>query len=48
VLSRWRRWSERSRQRATLRDLSHNQHLLDDLGITRQEALEEAKRPLWE
>jgi uncharacterized protein YjiS (DUF1127 family) len=48
LLSRWRRWTERSRRRAALRDLSHDQHLLDDLGITRQEALEEANRPFWE
>lgn len=41
------RWSERSRQRAALRDLAEDQHLLDDLGLTRQEAIGEATKPFW-
>ena len=41
-------WSERCRQRAALRDLADDQHLLNDLGLTRQEALDEANRPFWE
>ena len=48
LLSRWRRWTERNRQRAALRDLADDKHLLDDLGLTRQEALDEADRPFWE
>jgi len=48
LLSRWRRWTERSRQRAALRDLADDRHLLNDLGLTRQEALDEANRPFWE
>jgi uncharacterized protein YjiS (DUF1127 family) len=46
LLNKWLRWSERSRQRADLRDL--NEHLLKDIGITRQQALDEANRPFWE
>ena len=45
---RWRRWNERSRQRAALRNLADDKHLLDDLGLTRQEALDEADRPSWD
>ena len=48
LLRRWRRWSQRSRQRSALRDLADNKHLLDDLGLTREEALNEANRPFWE
>jgi len=46
LLNKWLRWSERSRQRADLRDL--DEHLLKDIGITRQQALDEANRPFWE
>jgi uncharacterized protein YjiS (DUF1127 family) len=48
LLRRWRRWPERSRQRRALRDLADNKHLLDDLGLTREDALGEANRPFWE
>jgi uncharacterized protein YjiS (DUF1127 family) len=48
LLRRWRRWNERSRQRAALRNLAEDKHLLDDLGLTRQEALDEADRPFWD
>ena len=48
LLNEWLRWSERSRQRAGLRDLADDQHLLNDLGLTRQEALDGANRPFWE
>jgi len=41
------RWSERSQLRAALRDLAEDQHLLDDLGLTRQEAIDEATKPFW-
>jgi uncharacterized protein YjiS (DUF1127 family) len=46
LLNKSLRWSERSRQRADLRDL--DEHLLEDIGITRQQALDEANRPFWE
>jgi uncharacterized protein YjiS (DUF1127 family) len=48
LLRRWRRWNERSRQRTALRNLAEDKHLLDDLGLTRQEALDEADRPFWD
>ena len=48
LLNEWLRWSERSRQRAALRDIADDRHLLHDLGLTRQEALDETKRPFWE
>jgi uncharacterized protein YjiS (DUF1127 family) len=35
-----------ARQRRSLRDLEP--HLLDDIGITRQDALTEAEKPLWD
>jgi uncharacterized protein YjiS (DUF1127 family) len=41
------RWSERGRERAALRDLADDRHLLDDLGLTRQEVLDEANKPFW-
>ena len=47
LLNEWLRWSERSRLRAALRDLAEDQHLLDDLGLTRQEAIDEATKPFW-
>lgn len=34
------------RQRQKLRDLPD--HLLDDIGLTRREALEEAAKPVWD
>jgi uncharacterized protein YjiS (DUF1127 family) len=47
-VTRWRRWNERSRQRAALRNLADDKHLLDDLGLTRLEALDEADRAFWD
>ena len=40
-------WAERRRQRAALRDLAEDTHLLDDLGLTREQALREAAKPFW-
>jgi hypothetical protein len=40
--------AELSRQRAALHDLADDQHLLADLGLTRQEALDEANKPFWQ
>jgi uncharacterized protein YjiS (DUF1127 family) len=48
LLRRWRRWNELSRQRCALRDLADDKHLLDDLGLTREEALDEANRRFWD
>jgi uncharacterized protein YjiS (DUF1127 family) len=48
--SRWRGWLvlwARQRQRAALRELADDPHRLNDLGLTRQQALEEADKPFW-
>jgi len=39
--------NETMHQRAALRDLADDPHLLRDLGLTRKEALDEADRPFW-
>jgi uncharacterized protein YjiS (DUF1127 family) len=47
----WRRWClrwARHSQRATLRDLADNPHLLRDIGVTREQALDEADKPFWQ
>lgn len=41
---RWARHSERK----TLRDLADNPHLLADIGVTREEALDEAGKSIFE
>lgn len=38
-------WSARRRHRGTLRAL--DDHLLDDIGITRSRAMHEAEKPFW-
>jgi uncharacterized protein YjiS (DUF1127 family) len=46
----WRRrrlqWNRQSRPR--LRDLADDPHLLKDVGASREEALKEAERPVWD
>jgi uncharacterized protein YjiS (DUF1127 family) len=42
---RWR-WMLHQ-QRAALRDLADDPHRLKDLGITREQALDEANKPFW-
>jgi uncharacterized protein YjiS (DUF1127 family) len=44
---RWWNWTERRRQRDALRELADDRHLLDDLGLTREQALNEAAKPFW-
>jgi uncharacterized protein YjiS (DUF1127 family) len=47
---RWRGWLglwARQQQRRALRDLADDPHRLSDLGLTRQQALEEADKPFW-
>jgi uncharacterized protein YjiS (DUF1127 family) len=46
-LETWRLWEERSRQRAALRDIADDPHLLADLGLTRDAALDQADKPFW-
>jgi len=41
-----RLWREIRRQRRELLDL--DDHLLKDIGISRDEALQESQRPVWE
>jgi len=48
LLNKWSRWSERNRERAFLRDVADSQQLLNELGLTREQALNEANRPFWE
>jgi uncharacterized protein YjiS (DUF1127 family) len=47
LLEAWRLWEERSRQRAALRDIADDPHLLADLGLTRDAALDQADKPFW-
>jgi uncharacterized protein YjiS (DUF1127 family) len=44
------RWIARSRQRRALREIaeSNDFHLLKDIGVSQEEALHEAKKPLWQ
>ena len=42
-----RLWAERRDQRRALGELATEQHLLDDLGLTRAQALHEAGKPFW-
>ncbi|MEH2520885.1 uncharacterized protein YjiS (DUF1127 family) [Bradyrhizobium sp. AZCC 1610] len=44
---RWFDWAERRRQRLALRELADDKHFLDDLGLTREQALDEANKPFW-
>jgi uncharacterized protein YjiS (DUF1127 family) len=46
-----RRWCfqwARHSERRTLRDLADDPHLLADIGVTREEALKEAERSVWD
>lgn len=44
-LDEWLRRSERLRQQAALRDIADDPHLLDDLGLTRDDVLKLTDRP---
>ena len=48
LFNKLRRWTEGSRRRAAFRDLADDPHLLDDIGLTRREAMEEADKPFWQ
>ena len=47
LLAKWQLWERRARQRAALRDVADDPHLLSDLGLTRAEAITQANRPFW-
>ncbi|WP_130213058.1 DUF1127 domain-containing protein [Bradyrhizobium genosp. SA-3] len=47
LLDKWLACSERMHQRADLRAIADDPHLLADLGLTREEALEQADAPFW-
>ncbi|WP_035686200.1 hypothetical protein [Bradyrhizobium sp. Cp5.3] len=47
LIDRWLASSERMHQRAGLRAIADDPHLLADLGLTREEALEQADVPFW-
>jgi uncharacterized protein YjiS (DUF1127 family) len=47
LLETWLVWEERRRQRAALREIADDPHLLSDLGFTRAEALAQANKPFW-
>ena len=42
-----RAWPARRRLRLALRDLADDKHLLADIGLTREEALDEIAKPFW-
>ena len=42
-----RLWAARRGQRKALGELAEEQHLLDDIGLTRVQALREAAKPFW-
>lgn len=44
-LDRWLRQNERRRQQDALRDIADDPHLLDDLGLTRDDVLKLTDRP---
>ncbi|MHC2620832.1 uncharacterized protein YjiS (DUF1127 family) [Bradyrhizobium huanghuaihaiense] len=47
TIDRWLARIERINQRDDLRAIADNPHLLADLGLTREEALEQANKPFW-
>jgi uncharacterized protein YjiS (DUF1127 family) len=40
-------WLGRQDQRTALREIADDPHLLNDLGLTREQALREAAKPFW-
>jgi uncharacterized protein YjiS (DUF1127 family) len=44
---KWWSWLDRPFQRRALREIADDAHLLNDLGLTRDEALREAAKPFW-
>jgi uncharacterized protein YjiS (DUF1127 family) len=42
-----KQWMLRAAERRALRDLAQSGHLLNDIGLSREQALREASKPLW-
>ena len=40
-------WFARSAERSELRELAKNRHLLNDIGLTREQVIREAVKPFW-
>jgi uncharacterized protein YjiS (DUF1127 family) len=40
-------WVQRSRERKALAELVNDDHLLNDIGVSRLDALHEAAKPFW-
>ena len=40
-------WLDRRRRRRALEDIAEREYLLADVGLTREEALQEAEKPFW-
>lgn len=43
----WWSWLDRRDQRTALREIADDPHLLNDLGLTREQALYESAKPFW-
>lgn len=43
----WSCWLDRQMERIVLREIADDPHLLNDLGLSRDEALREAAKPFW-
>jgi uncharacterized protein YjiS (DUF1127 family) len=42
-----KQWMLRAAERRALRELSQSGHLLNDIGLSREQALREASKPFW-
>ena len=42
-----KQWMMRAAERRALRDLAQSGHLLNDIGLSREQALREASKPFW-
>ena len=40
-------WFARSAERSELRELAKNRHLLNDIGLSREQVINEAVKPFW-
>ena len=47
VLGSLKQWILRAAERRALRELAQSGHLLDDIGLSREQALREVSKPFW-